>query len=196
MKAPTQMTTVEDSTKLGPGQRALIVIGIAAVVGIAVWLLTGKDNDSTSSTFAADGSSNARVVSEGDLASIPDQMEHPVFWAGKRADTDFEVSNDATGNVHLRYLPAGSSAGAQGNYLDIGSYPFTGAYDATKQLAKQSGVIKVKAAGNAIGFVQKNNPYSVILSYPSHPDLQVEVYNPQKNAALTVVKQGDIVALP
>ena len=56
-------------------------------------------------------------------------------------------------------------------------------------------MVKVRA-GKAIGFYQKNRPYSVILSYPSRPDLQVEVYHPEKNAALEIVKQGDIVSMP
>ena len=195
MNSP-EMTTTDEASKPGPGQRVLIVLGVAVLVGVGVWLLTAKDEDPSPMSFASDVQANARIVPAEELASIPTEVDHPVFWAGKQPGADVEMRDDASGNVHLRYLTGGAQAGtSEQTYLDIGTYPFTGAYQSTRALANSDGVVKVRA-GKAIGFYQKNRPYSVILSYPSRPDLQVEVYHPEKNAALEIVKQGDIVSMP
>ena len=195
--AATEDAGLVGVARLGPGQRALIVIGVAAMVGVGVWLLTGKNGDpSPMASFAANGEVNARIVPKNDLAEVPAEVDHPVFWAGNRAGSEYEVRDDASGNVHFRYLTGGAPAGdTEQTFLDIGTYPFTGAYKATKSLANGDGVVKVKV-GKAIGFYQKNRPYSVILSFPSRPDLQIEVYHPEKNGALAIVKQGDIVPMP
>lgn len=190
------MTTTDEASKPGPGQRVLIVLGVAVLVGVGVWLLTGRDEDPSPMSFASESQANARIVPADELASIPTEVNHPVFWAGKQPNSEVEMRDDASGNVHLRYLTGDAQAGtAEQSYLDIGTYPFTGAYRSTRALANSDGVVKVKA-GKAIGFYQKNRPFSVILSYPSRPDLQVEVYHPEKNAALEIVKQGDIVSMP
>lgn len=196
-------TTVKpESPKAGPGQRATIIAFAAILVGVAVWGLTACNRDGDpnpdSSTASATPSTamdsgDARIVSESDLAGLPAEVGHQVYWAGPRPDTQIEFSRDETGNVHLRYLTDGAEAGDPvQSFLNIGSYPFTGAYEATRKLANGPGVVKV-AQREGIGFYDPKNPYSVIIAWPDQPDLQVEVYDPEKNRALEVVRSGDIV---
>jgi hypothetical protein len=174
----------------------------AILVGVAVWGLTAcnRDGDPTSSPSVASDATNtaidsgaAQIVSESDLAGLSAQVGHQVYWAGPQSDAEIEFSSDDTGNVHLRYLTDGAEAGdPDQSYLNIGSYPFAGAYEATRKLSNGPGLVKVTEHGG-IGFFDPDNPYSVIIAWPNQPNLQVEVYDPEKNRALEIVRSGDIV---
>jgi hypothetical protein len=174
----------------------MIVVGIALITGISVWFMTGCNRDDKGVAVTTGTLSDARILTDEELATLPDQAGHEVFWAGEREGTELEFSDDPSGNVHLRYLTDGNEAGTEAQtFLDIGTYPFAGAYETTKQLSQQKSLTKVPVSGG-VGFYDKDRPYSVILAFSSEPDLQVEVYHPEKNGALEVVRGGDIVPVP
>ena len=192
----TDSTLSPSDPNLGPGPRVLIVVGVALFAGILIWFLTGCNRDEGSDVMV--GTANgAHIVSADELDDFPDEVGHNVFWAGERDDTELELSDDETGNVHVRYLTDGAEAGTtEQTYLDIGTYPFEGAYDTTKNLSGQAKLTPVDVGEDGIGFYDPKNPYSVILAFPDEPNLQIEVYHPDKNAALDVVRSGDIVPVP
>lgn len=174
----------------------MIVVGIALITGISVWFLTGCNRDDKGVAVPGGNLSDARILSSDEISALPEKAGHEVFWAGERPDSELEFSDDPAGNVHLRYLTDGNEAGTEAQtFLDIGTYPFTGAYETTKQLSQQKSLTKVPVSGG-VGFFDKERPYSVILAFSSEPDLQVEVYHPEKNGALEVVRAGDIVPVP
>ena len=192
----TDSTLAPSDPNLGPGPRVLIVVGVALITGIAVWFLTGCNRDEGSDVMVG-AANGAHIVPAEDVDSIRGDVGHNVFWAGEKDDTEIELSDDEAGNVHVRYLTGGAEAGAaEQSFLDIGTYPFEDAYQTTKNLAGQSGLTTVEVGEDGIGFYDPKNPYSVILAFPDEPDLQVEVYHPEKDAALDVVGSGDIVPLP
>ena len=182
---------------MSPAQRGAVIALAALFVGAAVWGLTACNRDgdpsSPNAVNASMMSGDARIVAESELSSLPAEVDHEVFWAGAQGGTELEFSSDEAGNVHVRYLTGGAEAGDPSQaFLNIGSYPFAGAYQATRKLAAGQGVVKVNEHGG-VGFYDPANPYSVIIAWPDHPDLQVEVYHPVKNQALEVVRSGDIV---
>lgn len=186
---------MEPASRLGPGTRTVIVAGLAVAVGLVVWVATGSTRDGSGEAEAG-LTGSARLVTEGELAALPDEVGHAVYWAGGQADSRLEVSSDGSGNVHLRYLTGDAEPGSlEQTFLDVGTYPFTGAYTATRALAATKGVKAVRV-GDGIGFMDPARPYSVILAWPSQPDLQVEVYHPEKRRALEIVRGGDIVPVP
>ncbi|MCB8914452.1 MAG: hypothetical protein H6532_01270 [Thermoleophilales bacterium] len=190
-------TTVKpEAPRMSAGQRAMVLGFTAILVGVAVWGLTACNRDGDPSSAATEMSmisGDARIVSEADLAGLPSDVGHQVFWAGPQSDTQLEFSSDETGNVHLRYLTGDAEAGDPNqSFLNIGSYPFAGAYEATRKLANGPNVVKITEHGG-VGFYDPANPYSVIIAWPSQPDLQVEVYDPEKNRSLEFVRSGDIV---
>jgi len=190
----TDSTLAPSDPNLGPGPKALIVIGVALLAGIAVWFLTGCNRDAGGEVMIGP-TNGARIVSADDLDGIPDEVGHSVYWAGERPDAEIEFSDDESGNVHLRYLTGGAEAGTADQFLNVGSYPFDGAFKATKALASQLPRKPVPVEGG-VGFYDPKNPFSVIMAFPDEPNLQIEVYHPEKNAALDVVRSGDIVPLP
>ena len=192
-----ESTTVQpEAPKLSAGQRAAVIAAIAILSGVAAWLVTGCNRDDTSSVTSvptAMASGDSRIVGEGELGGLAAEVGHVVFWAGPLPGTQVEFSADENGNVHLRYLTDGAEAGdPTQSFLNIGSYPFAGAYEATRKLSERPGLVKVTEHGG-VGFYDPANPYSVIIAWREYPDLQVEVYDPEKNRALEVVRSGDIV---
>lgn len=182
---------------MSAGQRATVIAFATILVGVAVWGITAcnRDGDPSSAATLTSGmaSGEARIVAEDELAALPAEVGHQVFWAGAQTDTELEFSADQAGNVHLRYLTGGAEAGDPNQgYLNIGTYPFSGAYQATRDLANGAGLVKVTEHGG-VGFFDPSNPYSVIIAWPDEPNLQVEVYDPERNRALEVVRSGAIV---
>jgi len=192
----TDSTLAPSDPNLGPGPRVLIVVGVALLAGIAVWFLTGCNRDEGSDVMVG-ATNGAHIVSVDDLDGVSEDVGHTVFWAGEQPDSEIELSDDESGNVHVRYLTGGAEAGtAEQTFLDIGTYPFEGAYETTKNLAGQAKLTSVEVGDDGIGFYDPKNPFSVILAFPDEPDLQIEVYHPDEGAALDVVRSGDIVPLP
>jgi hypothetical protein len=174
----------------------MIVVGVALIVGISVWFLSGCNRDDGDVTITSGNLSDARIVPADELPSVAEEVGHEVFWAGEREDTEVEFSDDPSGNVHLRYLTEGNEAGTTAQtFLDIGTYPFNNAFETTRELSRQAALKKVPVEGG-VGFYDKKQPYSVIMAFSDQPDLQIEVYHPEKNAALEVVREGDIVPVP
>ena len=189
-------TLAPSDPKPGLDSKVLIVVGIALLAGISVWFLTGCNRDGKDVAMPGGTLSDARIVPVDELSGLSEETGHEVFWAGERPDTEIEVSDDPSQNVHLRYLTGGSAAGtAEQTFLDIGTYPFSNAFQTTKELSKQSSLNEVPVDGG-VGFYDKKNPFSVIMAFSDQPDLQIEVYHPEKNGALDVVRSGDIVPVP
>jgi hypothetical protein len=172
-----------------------MVVGIAVAAGLAVWLLTSDNRDGGQIATAGMVGGESRIVPPDEATALPDEAGHALYWAGERPGMELEYS-DSDGNVHIRYLPEGTDPGAsEQTFLDVGTYPFKGAYRATKALADQKGMVRV-AHRDGVGFYDRSRPYSVTLAYQDQPNLQIEVYLPEKNEALKVVRSGDIVPLP
>lgn len=181
---------------MSTGHRAVVVAFAGILVGVAVWGLTAVNRDGDPSPVSAStgmAASDARIVGGDELGALTTEVGHEIFWAGPLSGAEIEFSADDRGNVHLRYLTGGAEAGDQNqSYLNIGTYPFSGAYQATRKIAGSSELVKVTEHGG-VGFFDPENPYSVIIAWPGFPNLQVEVYDPVKNRALEVVRSGDIV---
>lgn len=172
------------------GLGTVAVVAALLVAAGAAWTIAAR---SGSSVVATPGN-GPRLVNSGDLALIGILSGHPVFWAGPRPGQRVQFSSSGDGNINLRYLGPEHAAGS-GSLLNVATYPFAGAYRATRRLAMDPDLRTIRVAG-AIGFVDPDRPYRVVLAWPTHPDLQVAVYDPVKYRALKVVRTGAIVPVP
>jgi hypothetical protein len=134
---------------------------------------------------------SARLVSVTELRKLPKSLGHPVYWAGPRPGTTYEVSQPS-GRVYVRYLPAGTNAGANVATLTVATYRVPNAYAVTRGLAARPDSVQVPVTGGAIAFYAKSAPSSVYLALPGS-DVQVEVYDPSPADARTLVTAGKIV---
>lgn len=180
---------------MSSGRRTTLIACAAVLTGVAIWGITAcnRDSEPDFSPAAAMHQGDARIVTEEELPGLVEEVGHQIFWAGPQPGTQLEFSSDGVGNVHLRYLTDGAEAGeASQGFLNIGSYPFADAYAVTRNLGDGPGLVAVTEHGG-VGFFDPANPFSVIIAWPEQPELQVEVYHPERDRALDVVRAGDIV---
>lgn len=134
------------------------------------------------------------IVSEAALKALARSIGHPLYWAGPRPGTAYELRKTTDGLVYVRYLSAGTKAGANEAALTVGTYPAQGAFAATLGLSKHSDSVAVPITGGGVAFYARSAPTSVYLAYPGQ-NVQIEVYDPSPAQARALVTSGKIVPI-
>jgi len=167
---------------------AVFLVLCACAAGAAVWLLgtEGDDSSTPSTSVAQTGPVN---LSESGLATIAGAVDEPIYWAGPRPTTFYELTRTPDAKVYVRYLPPDVDAGAPGgSYLTIGTYPFADAYQALEQLADGHGQ---SVPGGGLALVDAKHPQSVHMAFPG-VQYQVEVYDSSPERALAIALSGSV----
>jgi len=181
----------------GPGWLRYAIYGLLFVTGagLVIWAVTSISESSDMGVVPAPYQ-GARVVEPSDLKQVEREVGHTIYWAGEQPGLELALSRDEAGNVHIRYLPEGQDPENPGGaWLDVGSYPFEGAFGATRQLARQDGRIALEF-GRATGFQNPTRPQSLIVAFRDDPDTQVEVAHPVVGHASKLVEAGAISPVP
>jgi hypothetical protein len=139
----------------------------------------------------ASGAPQASAVTPARLRALAKKLGHPIYWVGPKAGYTYELKQTSAGLVYIRYLPPGTPVGAAGQFLTVGTYPYPGAFAATKALAKESGQVKVAVPGGGVGASSTADPKSIHLAFPGD-SVQVEVFDPSPSTARHVVGSGQV----
>ena len=132
-----------------------------------------------------------QAISLAGLRALPASLGHPVYWAGPRAGTTYELTKTPDGRVYVRYLTGGARVGSPlPNFLTIGTYVVPNAAAAVRTAAAQPGAIRVPVPGG-FGFYNRARPTSVYFAYPGS-NVQVETYDPSAAVARQLVETGAI----
>jgi hypothetical protein len=175
-----------------PRNAAFVGLLIAGAVVILFLLLKNDDNGSSNEPAATGGAEGISVQGLNDLAA---SVDHPVYWAGPRADSKYELTISDQGNIFVRYLDPNTPVGSrQVASLTVGTYPVTNAYAALQKVAKQPGAKTDSTPDGAFVVTNSNNPQSVYIAYPDS-DHQIEVYDPDPKEALSLATSGAIVPI-
>lgn len=182
------MTTgrTPDETRTGR-IRLSAVLAVLVIVGFLIWLIFIREGDDS-----ADSGPNSTPATVSDLQNLSADVNHPVYWAGPRPDTTYEVTRTGRGDVFIRYLPQGVDVGDERpNYLTVGTYPFKRAYQTLQQSAERQGTRTGTLPDNGIYVIGPERPNSVYVAYRGE-DLQIEVYAPSSRRARQLVTSGRI----
>lgn len=167
--------------------RARISAAIAVLVVIAIVIAVTSGGGSSSS--AANG---AEVVSVNELREKVAAQGAPAYWAGERAGTELELSQDG-GQTYVRYLSGGAEAGdPHPDFLTIGTYEAADPIAALQRQGQKPGGVLAKAPGGATVYFSRTDPHSVYLAFPG-AKAEVEVYDPNFKLALRLVNSGRVV---
>ena len=175
-----------------PQVRTGAVVALALLIGFVVWLLVrggGSDNQS-----AATGPAIGPVAaSQGRLRSLSIDEGHPIYWAGPKSNTTYELTRTSSGRVFVRYLPKGVPVGVdKADYTIIGTYPVPNATGVLQGLAKNSGEQQLSVPGGGIAVYSTSQPTNVYVAYPGS-NLQIEVFDPSADRAQRIVTSGQVV---
>jgi hypothetical protein len=137
-------------------------------------------------------SSGPKAASRDELASLAASVGHPIYWAGPRAGTTYELTKTDSGRTYVRYVPNGVPVGAKRAYLTIATYPLENAYAVTKAAGKDRGTVTMKLPNGRIAVYTKQSPTNIHLADPDSV-VQVEVYDASPKVARRVVSSGLVV---
>jgi hypothetical protein len=143
---------------------------------------------------ASSAAVSASAVTASKLASIAKQSGKQIYWAGVGSATT-EYRSTTAGRAYVRYLPKGTSVGAPGKYLTVGTYPLKDAYAVTRSLSHRPTAIALRAVpGGAVAFSSRLHPASVYLAYPGS-NYQIEVFSPKAGDARALVARGGVTTV-
>ncbi|HTZ06817.1 MAG TPA: hypothetical protein VMB53_13865 [Gaiellaceae bacterium] len=181
-----------------PSRRTtLVVLAVVAVVaaGVAVpAVLIGHGGGSSGNKTLTQTTSveplGPIATSPGVLATIAKASGSPIYWLGPESGYTYELTRTRSGNVYVRYLPAGAKVGnRRATYRVVGTYPYVGALAAVKA-APGARVTKLPRGGVAV--TTSADPKSVHLAYPGL-NYEIEVYDPVPGRALATVVAGRVL---
>jgi hypothetical protein len=172
------------STRFRVGAAAVIVLGIALIV----WLALRDEHGGTRAS-----TNNAKAVSEQQLHALARTTGHPLYWLGPKPGYTYELSTNANGAVFIRYLPRGAPVGDTTPYLTVATYPFANALAALQKLRGATDM-SFRVPRDGYAEFTTSYPASVHLAYP-HDDVQIEIYDPAPGRAKALALAGRVTAL-
>jgi hypothetical protein len=177
-----------------PQLRLGAVIAIAIAAGLGIWLATrdtGSGSSAPTTTPSSTGKQVVPITVKG-LQTLVAALQRPIYWAGERAGTTYELTRLDDGRIYIRYLAAGAKVGSPKPALTVGTYPDTSAASDVSRRASDSGSVRVPAPKGAVAFYSKSRPTNVYLAFPGAA-YQIEVYDPNPYQARALVRGGKIV---
>jgi hypothetical protein len=172
-------------------------VAIALAVGVGLWLVlrdNGSSSTSPASSAPAMGTNSPAVpISLKGLQTIA-RLGFPIYWAGTRPGTTYEMTKKADNSILIRYLPNGAPIGSKTPYLTIGTYPMKNAFAVTSGVAKRAGSVSIPAGNDRVAFYSSSKPTNVYFAQRGS-DYQIEVYDPVAQEAKQLVASGKIQAV-
>jgi hypothetical protein len=179
-----------------PQVRIGAVGAVALLVGFVVWLLVRGGGGSSTGSTETGPAIGPVAASQGRLHSLADDEGHPIYWAGPKPNTTYELTRTSSGRIFIRYLPQGVPVGVdKADYTIVGTYPVPNATAVLQGLAKKSGETKLSAPGGGIAVYSSSQPTNVYIAYPGS-NLQIEVFDPSAERARQIVTSGQVVPVP
>lgn len=167
------------------GVRAVLVVAVAAAVGLGAWLLLRDGGGSKGESVGAVRQPVA--VSADGLRSIAAAARRPIYWIGQRDGYTYEYTRTPSGKTYVRYLPKGVSPGdPREDFLTVGTYPDPNALSRVRASARRRGGEQVRIGNGGIAVFNRRRPTNVWLAYPGFR-YQIEVYDPSPGQALGLV---------
>jgi len=173
------------------------LVGAAIVAGIILAATSGSSSPNAgASTPAATpptaaSTTTVQAASLATISALPTSLGHPVYWAGAKAATTYELTRTPDGRVYIRYLTGGAKVGSPlPDFLTVGTYVVPNAEAAVAAAAAQPGAVRVPLKGG-VAFYNNARPTSVYFAYAGS-DVQVETYDPSASAARQLVETGAI----
>jgi hypothetical protein len=178
-----------------PRLRLGAVLAVALVAGFVAWLVLRDGSTGKPASQASPAPATAKVVRSGRLRELAATLGHPLYWAGTRPGTRYELTRAAAGNIFIRYLSPDARVGdRRPAFLAIGTYPVADAFVRTRRAGKRPGAVVVKLLGGGIAVYDSARPLSVYFAYPGSR-VQVEVFDPSGRTARDLVVSGQVVPI-
>jgi hypothetical protein len=173
--------------RVAPRIRLGAVIAVAAAVGFVAWLVLRDHTKSTPNTQK----STVAAVSLRGLKTLAGSLKTPIYWAGPKAGTTYELTQTPSGNIFVRYLPNGVSVGTAKQYPFVATFRVPNSFAVTRGVANRPDSGKIQLGTEVVAFYSRSSPTNVYLAY-SGSNYQIEVFDPNPRRARQTVALGRI----
>lgn len=163
----------------------LTLLAFAASAWLVVLLLSDDD--------ASQAAREPRVVTASELVAFAAGFEHPVYWLGERAGTEYELTETATGRVFVRYLEGDAGPGDErAEFVTVGTHPIENGVAALQKAAREGdGAELGKTDDGGVLLIDPSSPNNAHLAYEG-AKFQIEVFSPVPGDALRLASGGDV----
>ena len=183
-------------TVLLPGVRIAALITLALACGLAAWFLLTRESAPQPAAPSQARATGPRILTADGLSAIAALRGTPVYWAGARPGTLYEVTETTKGHVYVRYLPSGTAPGdRRAAFLTVGTYPRPDAYGDVRAASRRPGAASFPLRGRGLAVYDRSRPTSIYVAFPGWTQ-QVEVYDPSAANALRLVESGLVRPVP
>lgn len=152
---------------------------------------TGKLRPVAATPSGVTAPTTAVAASRAELEAVAAELGRPIYWAGEREGTTYELTRSPGDRVYVRYLPAGARVGTKEPYLTVATYPLEHGFEATRRAASRPGSVKVPAGPGAVAFYARTRPTNVYLAFRGI-DEQIEIFDPSPRRARALVVSQQI----
>jgi hypothetical protein len=195
-------TQAPADTAARPPWRSIAAGAVLVVVVVGLFLLLRGGGDSGGAAgLASTGASGTtaapvpRAVTPAQLAAVAGQRGLAVYWAGAQPGRTYELTTTDTGQVYVRYLPAGVKPGdPRPDFLTVGSYTENDPVTSVKQASVRKGAQSEKLPGGGLAVANAARPNSWYFASPDEQEL-VEVFSPTPGRARELVRSGRVAAV-
>jgi hypothetical protein len=172
-----------------------LLIAVALFVGGAAAWQSWTSHNSHTSVPAVEGLKPGvpAIVSLSQLEDLAAE-QGPLYWAGPRNGTHYEVTVTTDGGTYVRYVPIGAQAGAKTPYLTVGTYRAVNGYGALSKAKKTDADVVVARSGAVIATFHAA-PASTYFAFPDAA-FQVEVFAPLPGESRKLTESGAIRLVP
>lgn len=168
-----------------PGSNYQVEVYSPKSEGARRLVAAGKLQAAGSSDLTAT-SAGPRAASVAAIRALAADLGQPIYWAGARPNTTYELTRSPEGRIYVRYLPPGVEVGSRKPYRTVGTYPLRQAFQATKRASREAGSTRTAAGGGAVAVYTAKHPTNVYVAFPG-VNFQVEVYSPKRGEARRLV---------
>jgi hypothetical protein len=181
----------------------------ALVASLLAWLLAGNYDDlSATQRERGTGVSSIPVskpvaVSVEQLRALANSLGYPIYWAGARPGSSYELTRMADGRVFIRYLPSGVAAGDPRLVFSfVATYPDSNAFARVRRAARRKDAIRRRVAAGGLAVADEGGgeivrstkqPLPTAPVFFAHPgsEVLVELYDPTGiSRAFHIVSSG------
>lgn len=168
---------------------------MAGAAALVAWLATRGGEDSSEPELPAGGGGAPRIVTADELGEAASALGQPVYWAGPIAGRELELKRlPGGGGVQVVYRPQGAgveTAAGSASWLTVGSYPLPDAKAELEGFAERPESIVRQAGDGREVVTSEKKPTSVYFVSPEG-SVQVEVYDPSAQRAMTLAISGKV----
>jgi hypothetical protein len=176
-----------------------VVIAVLLALLFVILLLVSRQSDSAENGAAASPDPvvsvtpvGPKVVTPDELRAVPEQVGHPVYWAGERDGKELELTVLQDGAVYVRYLPDRSAPGVdKPAFLTVATYRRPDAYALVQGGGSRPGAIVVTDKGGAVVTTESEKATNAYFAFEGTP-LLMEVFDPKPGRAFDLVQSGEV----